>query len=181
MLKYSKRDFITLMRDLHRDLGYLMVGICLVYGMSGFMLNRMKRIDPSYRVESINVELQKNADKQTLQTYWNQEELPKISIIRSTEDGFSMLYKGGEANYDKETGELSYVLYSKRPIMYWVNLLHYNNVNGWKHVANVFAISLIFFAVSGLFLVKGKKGLAGRGKWLLLVGFLLPIVFLIFS
>ena len=29
------------LRVIHRDLGFLMVGLCLVYGVSGFLLNHM--------------------------------------------------------------------------------------------------------------------------------------------
>jgi hypothetical protein len=42
-------------------------------------------------------------------------------------------------------------------------------------MGDFFAVSLVFFAVSGLFMVKGKNGLAGRGKWLLLAGILIPL------
>ena len=36
------------------------------------------------------------------------------------------------------------------------------------------AFSLVFFAMSGLFMIKGKNGIAGRGKWYLLVGCMDP-------
>ena len=42
-------------------------------------------------------------------------------------------------------------------------------------MADIFAVTLIFFAISGLFMIKGKKGIAGRGKWYLLIGLLIPL------
>lgn len=63
----------------------------------------------------------------------------------------------------------------KRPVVYWFNRLHYNRIQGWNLMGDFFAVSLVFFAVSGLFMVKGKNGLAGRGKWLLLAGILIPL------
>jgi uncharacterized membrane protein YhdT len=39
----------------------------------------------------------------------------------------------------------------------------------------------MFLAVSGLFIVKGKKGIAGSGKWYLLAGLLIPLLYVIFS
>ncbi|MFA5651131.1 MAG: hypothetical protein WC914_08305, partial [Proteiniphilum sp.] len=38
-------------RVLHRDLGFVMVGLCLVYGISGILLNRIEKRDPSYKIE----------------------------------------------------------------------------------------------------------------------------------
>ena len=48
-------------------------------------------------------------------------------------------------------------------------------------MADLFAFSLIFFALSGLFIVKGKKGMAGTGKWYLLAGILIPVLYVLFG
>jgi len=61
-----------------------------------------------------------------------------------------------------------------------MNRLHYNRVKGWSPIADFFAGSLILLAITGLFIVKGKKGLAGSGKWYLLIGLLIPILYGIF-
>jgi uncharacterized protein len=41
----------------------------------------------------------------------------------------------------------------------------------------VFAVSLILLSVSGLFILKGKNGLGGRGKWWIAAGLLPPVIF----
>ena len=169
------------MRDLHRDLGYLMVGISLVYGLSGIMLNHMKTADPSYRIEKAEIQLQKQATEQQVRSAWEEEDLPSITVLKSEDELWTILCRGGEGSYNAGTGLLTYSVYTKRPLMYWINLLHYNRIGAWMHVADVFAVSLIFFAISGLFLVRGRKGIAGRGKWLLMVGFLIPILFVVFG
>ncbi|MCB9249541.1 MAG: hypothetical protein H6613_13830 [Ignavibacteriales bacterium] len=46
-------------------------------------------------------------------------------------------------------------------------------------MADIFALSLIFLATTGLFMIKGKKGLTGRGKWFALLGILIPLIFLL--
>jgi len=43
------------------------------------------------------------------------------------------------------------------------------------------ATLLLLLAVTGLFILKGRQGLGGRGKWFLAGGLLLPIAFLIDS
>jgi hypothetical protein len=40
---------------------------------------------------------------------------------------------------------------------------------------------LIVMALTGIFLVRGRKGLTGRGGVLMALGFLLPIVFAVIS
>jgi len=48
-------------------------------------------------------------------------------------------------------------------------------------MADLFAIGLIFFAISGLFMVRGKRGIAGRGKWFLIIGLLIPIAYILLA
>ena len=45
--------------------------------------------------------------------------------------------------------------------------------------ADAYAILLLLLAVTGMFVLKGKKGLSGRGKWFVVAGLVLPVVFLI--
>ncbi len=45
---------------------------------------------------------------------------------------------------------------------------------------DAFAVGLIFLAVSGLFMVKGKKGIKWRGTFFTIAGILIPILFLLF-
>ena len=39
--------------------------------------------------------------------------------------------------------------------------------------------ALILVAITGLFVLKGKKGITGRGAWLTGAGVLIPLVFLV--
>ena len=50
------------LRVIHRDLGFLMVGLCLVYGVSGFLLNHMDGKDPAFKTTDTKVELKKGMD-----------------------------------------------------------------------------------------------------------------------
>jgi hypothetical protein len=43
-------------------------------------------------------------------------------------------------------------------------------------VADAFAVALFFLAVSGVFLVRGRRGLRGRGGVLVALGILLPVL-----
>lgn len=88
------------------------------------------------------------------------------------------MLEGGVGIYAIRTGEVHYEQHTKREFVYWINKLHYNKVKGWSVMADFFAASLIFFAISGLFMVKGKHGIMQRGKWFLIAGLLIPILYL---
>ncbi len=176
--------FVKWMRIIHRDLGYLMVGMCLVYGISGMLLNHMKEgKDPAHKVEHKQVTLEKNLSVELLTAAWEENsKLPKLNkVLTADEAQYQLMLKGGIGMYDKQTGEAQYEISTVRPLVYWINRLHYNRVTGWSLMANVFAGSLIFFALSGLVMVKGKKGVAGRGKWYLLAGLLIPIIYVLLT
>ena len=58
------------------------------------------------------------------------------------------------------------------------NWLHYNRgKSAWTFIADGYAVLLLFLATSGMFMLKGKKGLVGRGAVLVVLGALVPIVY----
>ena len=60
-----------------------------------------------------------------------------------------------------------------------VNVLHLNEPRGlWTLTADLFAVALVLLAASGLFMMKGKYGITGRGAWLTGAGVLIPLLFL---
>ncbi len=171
------------LRIVHRDLGYLMVGICFVYGISGILLNHMNGKDPAYKSIYAAIELPAGLDKEGLADAWNAETgLPRLKNTMPIDEHHTrLMLDGGVGVYDSATGTLDYELHKKRPFVYWINKLHYSKVGGWNVMADIFAVSLVFFAVSGLLMIPGKKGLLGRGKWFLLIGVIIPILYVIFS
>lgn len=178
-----KNSAVRWLRIIHRDLGYIMVGVCLVYGISGMLMNHMNGKDPAYKSEQHTVQLPVGLDNTGLSEAWNeQDRVPRLKNAMPIDNQHTrLLLDGGVGVYNRETGILDYETHKKRPFVYWVNKLHYNKVAGWSIMADLFAVSLIFFAVSGLFMIRGRKGLAGRGKWFLLGGLLIPVCYIIFS
>ena len=66
----------------------------------------------------------------------------------------------------------------KRSVFYESNFLHYNPNRIWTWFSDIFAGALILFAITSFFMVKGKKGIIGRGGIYTLLGILLPLLFL---
>jgi len=168
-----------LLRIIHRDLGFFTVGFTLVYAVSGIILNHLSNKDPAFRVEAKTVQLTANLTESELADAWHADKnLPAlIKVTRMDESRLRLLIKGGTGVYQSSSGSLYYEKNEKRVLVYWINRLHYNKVKGWSPIADFFAGSLILLAITGLFIVKGKRGIAGSGKWYLLIGILIPILF----
>lgn len=179
----NSRTFTRWLRIIHRDLGFLMVGVCLVYGLSGILLNHMDGKDPAFKTVAGTAAFAPGLDAPTLTEAWKERDgLPVLKrILPGNEGQLRVMCQGGIGIYQIDTGETTYETSTKRVLVYWINKLHYNQVKGWSPMADLFAISLIFFALSGLWIVKGKKGLGGTGKWYLLAGLLIPVIYIILS
>lgn len=168
------------MRILHRDIGFVMVGLSLVYGVSGILLNHMNDNDPSYKVKDISLTLPPGLTPGEFKQIWQSEpDRPKLNNIGEASGKYRLMLQGAIGEYDPQTGLVQYQTSKRKPIAYWVNRLHYNRVKGWSSMADIFAGSLIFLAISGLFMVRGKHGIAKRGKWYLGIGLLIPILYII--
>ena len=174
---------------IHRDAGYLCVGMTLIYAISGIVLNHFKSgdlIHPDYTktYKEFNVALPK--DGQVTQGYVfsvldniGEKDHYKSHIMgtNSLEIFLSMgsVYidlTNGVAQLEKKTP-----LYGIREF----NLLHYNNIKKlYTWFSDLYAVGLIFLAITGLFVLKGKNGILRRGAWLTAVGIILPALFLLF-
>ncbi|WP_439185098.1 PepSY-associated TM helix domain-containing protein [Carboxylicivirga taeanensis] len=179
-MKWSNKAVRKWLRIIHRDLGYVMVGITIIYGISGYVLNHMDGKDPAYEtVEGIAL-LPAGLSKTQVKEAWVlQDELPAIKRILPIDgEHYRLMLDGGIGVYQSNNGEVVYEQHRKKPFIYFINKLHYNKVGGWTLMGDIFAFTLIFFAISGLFMVKGPKGLGGRGKWYLLIGLAIPIIYL---
>ena len=88
--------------------------------------------------------------------------------------------KGGSTlEVDLQTGAGVYDRLRKRPILGDFVRLHYNPGRWWTYFSDLFAIALIIITLSGLFLARGKKGLRGVGGLELVLGILIPLLFLL--
>jgi hypothetical protein len=159
-----------------------MVGVSLVYAISGILLNHMEGKDPAFRTEDVALQAEKGLSSQELAFWWNdRKNVPPLrKILPIDEQHLRLMLEGGVGVYNSVTGALDYEKHSKRRFIYWINKLHYNQVKGWSVMADLFAVSLVFFALSGLVMIKGKNGIAGHGKWYLILGLVIPVLYILF-
>ena len=178
----NRQKIVKWLRIIHRDLGFLMVGITIVYALSGMVVNHIGKHDPAFKTEEGILELPVGMDDAAIAEQLAEHDLPDMKRTAPLDSEHIQVYlQGGVAVYNKINGNFEYETFQKRPFIYWINRLHYNKVGGWSIMGDLFATSLIFFAVSGLFLVRGKNGIAGRGKWYLIIGILIPIIYVMLA
>jgi hypothetical protein len=61
-----------------------------------------------------------------------------------------------------------------------MNFMHLNIGRGlWTFIGDSYAVILGLLAITGIFLTRGSKGLAGRGGVLMALGIALPVIYAI--
>jgi len=179
MKLWSKKNIRKWLRFIHRDLGYFFVGITIIYAISGIILNHKKNgEDPAYKTEYLSYQLASGLKPNQVTDYWKHH-ISDYALNRIIPAGetYQIYLKGGLGTYNPISGELSFEVYEKKQWVYFMNKLHYNSKKGWTLMADIFAIAMLLFALSGMFIVPGKKGIRGRGKWLIAIGIIIPFFF----
>lgn len=89
MKSSTSNKVVRWLRMIHRDLGFLMVGICFVYAISGILLNHMDGKDPAFKTTESMVELESGLTAEELNLRWNDhKELPSLRKIFKIDDDF---------------------------------------------------------------------------------------------
>lgn len=169
----------------HRDIGYVCASLIIAYCLSGIALNHVNDWNPDFVITKRTV---------TLPSTYQRDQVTK-AVIESfaplvgegdykvydfpTRDQVKIYYDNATLHVHFAAGEGHYEKIARRPLIYEMNALHLNRLKGWRWVSDVFALVLITLSASGLFVLRGKYGLAGRGKWLIAIGLLPPFIALL--
>lgn len=175
------------LRVLHRDLGYFIVGITLIYAVSGILLNHRNDFNPDFRIITMDVQVDlppgppfdEKALRKSIESIEDFVVYKRAFIDRNGH--LKAFINNGEVVVDPVTGkgELQYL--KKRILFFEMNMLHRVATHrSWKWVSDAMMVILIFVTVSGIFILKGKNGFNRRGVWFLLAGILVPVVYMIF-
>ncbi|HCC71718.1 MAG TPA: hypothetical protein DEQ09_11280 [Bacteroidales bacterium] len=181
-MKLRKLNRVT-----HRDIGYLIAGMTIIYAVSGIALNHKHDWNSNYIIDQRNftTDIHFTRDSSNdAKIYQLLEDMGETKNFKTsyypTGDKLTLFLVGGSAIVNTVTGEGYVERISKRPLFYQFNFLHYNPGKWWKWFSDVFCISLILVTITGLFIIKGKNGITRRGAILVGIGILLPVFFLFF-
>jgi uncharacterized protein len=187
MQKPFSKKLRPLLRALHRDLGYLAVGLTWVYAMSGIAVNHIAEWNPNFTEATTEVTL-------PLPLPTEQEQLVQLALERlALKEPVNDVYQASPTLLEVQVGESAVhiqtdtgkVLFQGQRGRFFfrvANWLHLNRgKRAWTLVADTYAVALLVLSLSGLFMIPGRKGLLGRGGLLLLLGAAIPIAYVAFS
>ncbi len=178
--------WVKLSRNLHRDLGYILFAMIIIYALSGIAINHIDDWNPDFVVkkEKINLNLPENTEAITFTNIEKQLEIKGlaknfVSYDIASQGKVKLYFKNGSMLYNlsKQEGELEIAV--RRPLFFEINMLHRNPGGLWTLISDIFAVGLIVISITGITMMKGKNSLSGRGKWLLAAGTLTPIIALL--
>ena len=173
-------------RIIHRDLGYIAVGLTLIYAISGFVVNHVHDWNPNYEISHVKsnigfVDLNPSEMDLIVKDILQKLSLPPIykTTFRPEPDILRIFIEDNTIDVNVQTGDVIQEIVKTRPLIYEMNFLHLNHPKKmWTYIADLYAISLAILAITGLFILKGKQGIKGRGAWLTSAGIILPLIFL---
>lgn len=170
-------------RVIHRDVGYFLFGMTIIYSISGIALNHINDFDPSY--DKVQEELTMDISKYDLS---NKEDLLSILDVfgekknyknhTKKKNGATKIFLNKGSLVLDDSGEIYYEKWRRRPILHASNYLHYNPGKWWVWFSDFFAGGLILIAITGIFIVKGKNGITRRGLVYTVLGIIIPLLFL---
>ncbi len=185
VLTAIKKRWRGWLRAIHRDVGYLVVGLTFIYALSGLAINHFRDWDPNFvtyervsNIEPIDVAL---SDEEAVTVAL--ERLHITTRPRST-------YRAGDELHLQYDNRKIVIIEDQvtdqgakpRFFLRVANWLHYNRgKTAWTYIADAYAILLLYLACSGLFMLKGKLGLRWRGAILVSLGISVPVAYVVWS
>lgn len=185
-IHWPERDALARLNvAVHRDIGYTCASLILAYCLSGIALNHIGDWNPDFVISKQTISLSRpyareDITKERIAEFGRlvQEDGYKVYDF-PTSDQVKIYYDNASLHLNFSTGQGTYEKVSRRPLLYHVNALHLNRLQGWRWASDVFALILILLSLTGLFVLRGRYGLARRGRWLILAGLLPPVLALL--
>jgi len=172
-------------RAIHRDVGYACVILTVLYAISGIAVNHIDDWNPNYKfhMEERTFTPIEVTDREAMVARLVEVLAlpgPPKESFRSRPEQIELFYDGWSVRADATRGKALVQRGKERFLLFDANFLHLNRAKGlWTWVADIYAVLLAGLAVTGIFILRGRQGLGGRGKWFLLAGLAVPLAFLV--
>lgn len=168
----EKKPIQYYMRALHRDLGFLVIGITIVYVLSGITLI-YRNTDFLKKERQIQRELEPNINDSELGMALH---IRDFKVVKT--EGDIVYFNNG--TYNKTTGVVNYSNKALPAFLEKFNKFHKaasGSVTHWLSV--VFAVLLLFLAISSFWMFKPKTKMFRRGMIFAGIGLCIAIIFLL--
>lgn len=172
-------------RAVHRDAGYFCAALTLVYAISGIAVNHTADWNPSYKIERVEksfapVPVASREEMVAALVVRLDLPGPPKSSFRSAPHLVDLFYDGWSVKADAQKGTATIERPRDRVLLRDANFLHLNHPKGlWTWFADGYAVLLALLAITGLFILRGRNGITGRGLWLTAAGLLVPVAFVL--
>jgi len=172
---------------LHRDIGFLCIGLTLLYAVSGVVVNHVSHdFNPSYKIVKVESSVEPIPDGTSPDMDIVSNILDQVgehgkfkNVAMTSPDNMRIFVEGNTLDVQLSTGAVVQEKVTKRPILFELNYLHLNKPKkSWTIAADIYAVLLGFLAISGLFMIRKKT--MKRGIVLTAAGFAIPVFFLIY-
>jgi len=197
----KKKSIDQWMRSLHRDLGYFTIGLTLIYALSGIVLSvrglgwfkqeihTQIVMSSNISKETFNKKFIEEIKKGNLSLVFQKKMYPKIEKrlrLKLEEETLNTsiftAWRALKVTYNSDNG-ITDVVYKDYPkaVKIFLDAHKASHESAWFYLAMFYSVVLSFFAISAMFMVKGKYGFKKRGVYLMLAGIVVVIAFLLIS
>ncbi len=173
---------------LHRDLGYFFAGVTLLYVVSGILVNHNDTWSPDYAVTRTELPVELPTFKEEITDDHVRdlvESIPAHGEYRgydfASAHRIKVYFDDGSLTSELGSGIGTYETVRRRELILRMNRLHLHPSGWWRIFSDIFVVGLLFLVVSGLIMLKGRRGFSGRGKWFFLVGCAGPTLALMYG
>jgi hypothetical protein len=172
---------------LHRDVGYLALGLTIVYALSGLAVNHIADWDPNFhqidRTHQLPLPLPVDERQAAIRVLAELGDgAPAEDVYRVSDSELEIIADNQTFHVNTQTGQVRQEGQQPRLVIRAANWLHLNRgKKAWTYIADGYALFLLFLAVSGLFMLPGGKGLISRRGLLVSLGALIPILYVAWS
>jgi len=196
----KKKNIDQWMRSLHRDLGYFTIGLTLIYALSGIVLSArglgwfkqklnnqiiMKTQIQNKEFNKVFIDVIKKGQLPIIFPENSYRHLNRLHLKIVKEDHNIIhfnAWKSLNIFYNTQSG-ITNVSFKKYPqaIEIFLDAHKASHESAWFYLAMFYSVVLSFFAISAMFMVKGKYGFKRRGMYLMAAGITVVIGFLVIS
>jgi len=178
-----KKRWRAWLRAVHRDVGYLAVGFTIIYALSGIAMNHLADWDPNFRSSEVQLQIAPISDELS-----DDEAVARIAAAAGRSGRPSDVLRAGDEvrleypDGSKVTAIGATVTVQQRESRFFFRIANWLHATrgkaAWKYISDAYAALLLYLAISGIFMIKGKLGLRWRGTLLVGVGLAAPLLYI---
>lgn len=168
----GKRSIQSYLRSLHRDIGFFVIGLAIIYGLSGIILI-YRDTDFLKSDQKIEKQLKPNMEESKIGPALR---IKKFEVIKT--EGSIVYFQNG--TYDKSTGMAKYTEKVLPAFIESMNGLHKTPSGKPTHWFSIFfGVCLLFLAISSFWMFKPKTKMFKRSLGFACAGLVFTIIILI--